>query len=253
MGSSQQKILSTKREGIRKLPKQISESKLKKTMFSHWQKIPVIKEIPESMPEELVLQEVRSAILDILRNGIEEYDEKNDLVDIRHVFSVKELHKLIRERTSKKIKLSNVYFHLNQLKERGFVQIVTSIKEGRQITHFYGRTAKLFLWMGEALDETEATDDSKYLDFIALMQHFNPDLTLENIEPLYKSLLQTNQETHNRVKSWMENNLEKLTELNMDTRDVYNFLKSIDRCNPRSVKVHNKIITLLNFPTDSNT
>ncbi len=253
MRSSQSKVLSTKNERIRKLPKLISESKFKKTIFAHWQKIPVIKEIAESMPEELVLQEVRSAILDILRNGIEEYDERRDLIEIRHVFSVKELHKLIREKISKKIKLSNVYFHLNQLKERGFVQIVTSIKEGRQITHFYGRTAKLFLWMGETLDETELTDDSIFHKFMALMQHFNSDLTVETIETLYKSLLNTKQETHNRVKMWMENNLEKLTELNMDTRDVYNFLRSIDRCNPESIEVHNKIIRLLNFPIDSNT
>ncbi|MFX1538459.1 MAG: hypothetical protein ACFFDI_30065, partial [Promethearchaeota archaeon] len=191
-----------------------------------------------------VLQKVRSTILDILRNGIEEYDEINDVIRVRHVFSVKELHKLIKERISKRIKLSNVYFHLNQLKDREFVQIVTSIKEGRQITHYYGRTAKLFLWMGKE------DDDSKSTKFIALMQAFNPDLTSETLEELYKSLLQTKLDSHNRAKIWLENNVDKLTELNMDTRDVYSFLKSIDRCNPKSIEVYNKTNELLNFPVE---
>ncbi|UCG02937.1 MAG: hypothetical protein JSW11_02900 [Candidatus Heimdallarchaeota archaeon] len=247
MRTSQSEILSTKKEKMRKLPKQISGSELKKIIFAHWQKIPVIKEIPGPMPEELVLQLVRSAILDILRNGIEEYDERNDLTRIRHVFSVKELHKLIKERISKKIKLSNVYFHLNQLKDHDFVQIITSIKEGRQITHYYGRTAKLFLWMGK-----EQKRETEFSHFMALIQYFNPDITSETVKELFMSLLQTKLENHNRAKIWLEKNVDVLTELNVDTRDFYNFLKSIDSCNPRSIEVYNKINELLNFPADSN-
>jgi hypothetical protein len=241
MNSSQ---IKTKKEKIRKLPKQISGSELEKTIFSHWQKIPIIKDIPELMPEDLVLQEVRSAILDILRTGIEEYDEDRDLIQARHVFSVKELHKIIKKRLSKKIKLSNVYFHLNQLKDREFVQIVATIKEGRQITHYYGRTAKLFLWGGKE------ENDPKVSKFITLMQYFNPDLTSETIKGHYESLMEISLESHIRVKTWLENNVEKLTELNVDTRDVYSFLKSIDRCNPKSIEVYNKINELLNFPGD---
>ena len=130
------------------------------------------------------------------------------------------------------------------MKDSEFVQIVTSIKEGRQITHYYGRTAKLFLWMGKEDDESRSNK------FIALMQAFNPDLTSETLEELYESLLQTKLESHNRVKIWLEKNVDKLTELNLDTRDVYSFLKSIDRCNPKSIEVYNKTNELLNFPVD---
>jgi len=241
MNSSQ---TGTKRENIRKLPNKISGSKLEETIFSHWQKIPVIKDIPEVMPEDLILQEVRSGILDIFRNGIEEYDEKRDLIRVRHVFSVKELHKLIKEKLSKKIKLSNVYFHLNQLKDREFVQIVTTIKEGRQITHYYGRTAKLFLWGGKE------EKDPKINKFISLMQYFNPDLTSETIKELYESLMHTSLESHNRVKTWMENNIDTLTEQNMDTRDVYSFLRHLDKCDSKSIELYSKISELLNFPID---
>lgn len=249
MKSSQSKILSIKKKRIRKLPKLQSDPKLKKRLLQHWQDIPVIKEIPETMPA-LVEQEVRSAILDILREGIEEYDEEHDLVEIRHVFSAKELHKLIKERLSIKIKISNVYFHLNKLKDGGYVQIVTSFKEGRQITHFYGRTARLFLWMGEPLDTTDVTDESKFSDFITLLKHFNPDLTSETINELFRSFLQVHQETHDRVKKWMEKNVEILAELNVDTRDVYKFLMSIDRCDSKTIEVSNKILTLFNFPDE---
>jgi len=241
MNSSQ---TGTKRENIRKLPNKISGSKLEETIFSHWQKIPVIKDIPEVMPEDLILQEVRSGILDIFRNGIEEYDEKRDLIRVRHVFSVKELHKLIKEKLSKKIKLSNVYFHLNQLKDREFVQIVATIKEGRQITHYYGRTAKLFLWGGKE------EKDPKINKFISLMQYFNPDLTSETIKELYESLMHTSLESHNRVKTWMENNIDTLTEQNMDTRDVYSFLRHLDKCDSKSIELYSKISELLNFPID---
>ncbi|MHA2246693.1 MAG: hypothetical protein ACXADY_17250 [Candidatus Hodarchaeales archaeon] len=241
MKSSQSKKPSLKKERIRKLPDKISD---------HWQKIPVIKEIPEPMPLKLVKQEVRSEILNVLRKGIEEYDEKQNLVEIRHVFSAKELHKLIKESLSIKIKISNVYFHLNKLIDKGYVQIVTSIKEGRQITHFYGRTARLFLWMGEPLDTTDVTDESKFSDFIIILKRFNPDLTSETVNNLFRSFLQVRQETHDRAKRWMEKNLEIVTELNVDTRDVYKFLMSIDRCDSKTIETYNKLMKLLNFPEE---
>ena len=250
MKSSQSKKFSIKKERIRKLPDQISDPKFKKGIFNHWQKIPVIKEIPEPMPLKLVKQEVRSEILDVLRKGIEEYDEKQDLIEVRHVFSAKELHKLIKERLSIKIKISNVYFHLNKLLDKGYVQIVTSIKEGRQITHFYGRTARLFLWMGEPLDTTDVNDESKFSDFIIILKRFNPDLTSVTINELFRSFLQVYQETHGRAKKWMEKNIEILTELNVDTRDVYKSLRLIDRSDSKTIETYNKIMKLLNFPEE---
>lgn len=248
MKSSQSKIQSAKKERIRKFPSKIPDPKLKKALFDHWQKTPVIKEIPEPMPLELIQQEVRSAILDVLREGVEEYYEKQDLVTIRHVFSAKELHRLIKEKISVKIKISNVYFHINKLKENGYVQIVTSIKEGRQITHFYGRTAKLFLWTEKPLKKEGITDDSVDPNFVALIQHFNPDMTVESINTLFGSFLKTELETHERVKRWMEKHVDVFTKLKVDTRDVYNFLKLLDRCGFETIDVYNSIIKLFNYP-----
>ena len=250
MNSSQSKVSSIKKGRIRKIPKQFSDPKFKKKILTHWQELLVIKEIPEPMPEKLVQQEVRSAILDILRKGIEEYNENLDLVEVRHVFSAKELYKLIKERISVQIKISNIYFHLNRLKDSGYVQIVASIKEGRQITHFYGRTARLFLWTGEPLDKTEVTNDSVHHNFMTLLQHFNPNLTSETINVLYRSFFQAKQENHDQVKKWMEKNIEILTELNVDTRDIYKFLMLIDRCDSKTIEVSNKILTLFNFPDE---
>ncbi|MFX0014351.1 MAG: hypothetical protein ACFFB2_08445 [Promethearchaeota archaeon] len=246
MKSSHSKNSLTKKERLRKFPKYFSDPDLRKTIIEHWKKIAMIKEIPEPMPETLIQQEVRSAILDILREGIEEYDEERDLIVVRHVFSAKELLQLIKERISIQIKISNVYFHLNKLKEKDHIQIVTSIKKGRQITHFYGRTARLFLWMGKL------PDNSMYLNFISLFQHFNPDLTVKAIQGVFNSIVENDQKIHNRAKNWMENNIETLTNLNIDTRDVYNFLKSIDKCNPDSIEVYNHLKKLLNFPHESD-
>ncbi|MFX1284013.1 MAG: hypothetical protein ACFFB5_10175 [Promethearchaeota archaeon] len=246
MKSSQSKTLSIKKKRIRKLPKLLSDPKLKKRLLQHWQEIPVIKEIPEFMPA-LVEQEVRSAILNLLREGIEEYNEEQDLIEMRHVFSAKELRKLINERISKRIKISNVYFHINTLKDNGYLQIVTSIKEGRQITHFYGRTARLFLWIGEPLEKAKITEDSIYLNLKVLLKQFHPDLASEDIKELYRSFLQIKQETHDRVKLWMEKNVEILTKLNVDTREVYSFLKSIDQCNSHTIEIYHRIMKFINF------
>lgn len=240
--SERMKIIG--KEKIPKLPKQLLDPKFRK-ILDHWQQIPTIQEIPTSMPIKLVEQEIRSAILDTLREGILEYDEQNDRVHTRHVFSVKELKKIIGKRVSIKIKISNIYFHLNKLKDKGLIEIVESIKEGRQIIHFFGRTARLFLWIGD-LDDTK----EKFKPFLSLVKHFNPDLELEAIHELFSSLIKTQAETHDRVKRWMEKHEDMIMRSNIDTRDLYIFLKSIDNCNSTTIGFYNKITNLLNFHTE---
>jgi DNA-binding transcriptional ArsR family regulator len=237
------------KEEIKKQPTQTSDPKLRKIFLNHWQNIPVIKEIPEPMPIKLIKQEIRSEILDILRVGVKEYDESNNIFEFRHVFSVKELHKLMKERINTRIKISNVYFHLNRLREKGYIEIVTSIKEGRQTTHFFGRTARLFLWMGEPLETKKIAEDTAYLNFVTLLEQFKPNLASESIEGLYTSFIQAKLESHRRIKQWIKKNEEQLVRLNMDTRDLYQFLKSIDNCNSAIIEVNNKIARLLDFPS----
>ncbi|MFX0184448.1 MAG: hypothetical protein ACFE95_15305 [Candidatus Hodarchaeota archaeon] len=235
---------------IKKQPGQLSDPKLKRILLDHWQKIPIIKEIPEPMPTKLIKQEIRSELLDILREGVEEYNENNEISEIRHAFSVKELHKFVKDRINTKIKISNVYFHLNKLKEKDYIEIVTSIREGRQTTHFFGRTAKLFLWMGESFETKKFTEDTDYLNFVTLLEQFKPNLAIESIEGLYTSFIHTRLESHQRIKQWIKKNEGKLVTLNMDTRDLYQFLKSIDNSNTAIIEVNRKIVSLLDFPTE---
>ncbi|UCE12364.1 MAG: winged helix-turn-helix transcriptional regulator [Candidatus Heimdallarchaeota archaeon] len=240
--SERMKIIG--REKIPKLPIQLSDPKFRKVL-DHWHQIPAVHEIPTSMPTKLVKQEIRSAILDTLREGIMEYDEQNDRVHTRHVFSAKELQKIIGKRVSIKIKISNVYFHLNKLKDKGLIEIVESIKEGRQITHYFGRTARLFLWIGDLDDVKE-----KFKPFHFLLEQFNPDLESDAIQELFSSVMRTQSETHDRVKRWMEKHEDMIMRSNIDTRDLYVFLKSIDNCNRTTIEFYKKITDLLNFPTE---
>ncbi|MFX0149606.1 MAG: hypothetical protein ACFFAJ_02385 [Candidatus Hodarchaeota archaeon] len=235
---------------IKSQPTQLSDPKLKKILLDHWQKIPVIKEIPESMPIQLINQEIRSELLDILREGVEEYDEDKKISEIRHAFSVKELHKLLKERVMTKIKISNVYFHLNKLKEKDYIEIVTSIREGRQITHFFGRTAKLFLWIGEPVEPNKLSEDTDYLRFAILLEHFAPNVTSEFSKELYTSAMQIRKEGHEKIRQWIEKNEEVLMKLNMDTRDLFQFLISIYQCDPSVVEMNRKIARLIEFPCD---
>ncbi|MFX0171165.1 MAG: hypothetical protein ACFE9L_04535 [Candidatus Hodarchaeota archaeon] len=235
---------------IKKKPNQLSDPKLKKILLEHWQKIPIIKEIPEPMPTQLINQEIRSELLDILREGVEEYNEEKKISEIRHAFSVKELHKLIKERVKTKIKISNVYFHLNKLKEKDYIEIVTSIREGRQITHFFGRTAKLFLWIGEPVETNKLSEDTNYLKFATLLEHFAPNVISESSKELYMAAMQIKKEGHEKIRQWIEKNEELLMRLNMDTRDLFQFLISIYQCDPTVIEMNRKIARLIDFPCD---
>ena len=205
-------------------------------------------EIEGPIPSKLVHQEVRSEILDILREGIKEFDESEDQEVIRHVLSSKELHKIIKQNLKTKIKLSNVYFHLHKLEEKGYVEIITSIKEGRHITHYYGRKARLYLWIGEPFEEIK--EKSKFQNIVDILKHFNPELSLDSIESLLNSLVKSKKKTHNLIKQWIESNENVLIDLNLDIRDLYRFLAMIDRCDPTTIELHNKITKLLNFPAN---
>lgn len=231
---------------IRKLPRQLSDPNLKKKILEHWQNVPAILEIEGLPPIKFIHQEVRSEILDILREGIEEYDDSVDRSIIRHVFSSKELHKLIKERLATKIKVSNVYFHLHKLEENGFVEIIASIKEGRHVTHYFGRTARLFLWIGEPIEELK--ENSKFKNIVSVLKHFNPDLPSDSIDLLLTSLVESKKETHTLIKNWIEVNEDLIIKLNLDVRDLYTFLVMINRSDPSTSELHKKIADMLNFP-----
>ncbi|MHA2226772.1 MAG: hypothetical protein ACXAC8_16285 [Candidatus Hodarchaeales archaeon] len=248
--SNSKTVLLNKKNGLGKLPRQLINHPLKKDILDHWRTIPAIIEIVGSIPARLTNQEIRSSILDILREGIEEYDDSDNIKVVRHVFSVKELHKLIKKRISSKIKISNVYFHLHKLEEHNYIKSVGSTTEGRQTTHYYGRTARLFLYIGEG-DETKNLKLNRvFQNIYKLLIHFNRKLTSDSIQELFSSIVQSQNKNHESAKKWIEANEDILLELNIDIREIYLFLRSLNVTRSEIISLNDKVAKLLNFPMD---
>jgi hypothetical protein len=128
------------------VPQNILESPTKDKILDHWIKIPAIEDISDFSAFDLITKsEVRSEIMDLMRIGYEEFNPLTEQSIVRHTFTAKEVLALIQDKTQIKLKLSNVYFHLKLLQEKGFIEPIASIKKGKTTTTFFGRKAKLFV------------------------------------------------------------------------------------------------------------
>ncbi|MFW9995055.1 MAG: hypothetical protein ACFFD4_23660 [Candidatus Odinarchaeota archaeon] len=208
-------------------------------LVNHWKTIPAIKNITDPMAVDFASQEVRSLILAVLREGIVE-DKQS-----RHALSAKELFKTVKKRMDAKIKLSNIYFHLDKLQNQGYVQIVTSIKEGRHITHYFGRTARLFLFSGRQDDKQK-----RFQTLNKLLQHFNPERPEESNRRLFDRAERAWEESEKKLNKWMERNEEILLELDIDLRQIYSFLMEVDTFSSGAIELNTEFAKLLRFPPE---
>jgi DNA-binding transcriptional ArsR family regulator len=229
------------------IPDQINLSQKKLMIINHWQEIPSILEI-EDPGIKIRKQELRSEILAILREGIKEYDKQRDEVISRHVFSAKEMQEYLEKKLIKKPSLSNIYFHLEKLQESELIKVVASIKEGRHVTQYYGRTAKLFLYKQKESDINLESNDKFFQKLDELIKKFNSDRDTEFNEQLFFNLRMAKKRTSRRVQSWIQENERILNELNLDLPKIYNLLTRIDILD--SVELYTKTARLLNFPVD---
>ncbi|MFX0173936.1 MAG: hypothetical protein ACFE9L_18785 [Candidatus Hodarchaeota archaeon] len=228
-------------------PKQINLSQKKLTIINQWQEIPSILEI-EDPGVKIRKQKLRSEILAILREGIKEYDKQRDEVIIRHVFSAKEMQEFLEKKLKKRPSLSNIYFHLEKLQESELIKVVASIKEGRHVTQYYGRTAKLFLYKQKESDINLESDDKFFQKLNELIKKFNPDRDTEFNEQLFFNLRMAKKRTSRRVQSWIQENEEILNELHLDLPKIYNLLTRIDIL--ESEELYTEITRLLKFPVE---
>ncbi|MFX0062204.1 MAG: hypothetical protein ACFFC7_08440 [Candidatus Hermodarchaeota archaeon] len=219
----------------------------KKYLIDYWTSLPATKQIQEpiEVTEKLLKQEIRSAIVDILREGIVdeidevevEYQDKR-----RHALTAQELREHIKKRLETQIKLSTVYFHLQKLQEHGYIQIVTIIKQGRSNIAYYGRTAKLFLFPNKM-------DSLKEIHFInklsKLISELNPNQEEEQTIELVKKLQKLNIEMEQTINKWIEKNEEFINKISIDVKALFYFLAILGRTSPRIAKIQAEITKLL--------
>ncbi|MFW9778427.1 MAG: hypothetical protein ACFFE8_06185 [Candidatus Heimdallarchaeota archaeon] len=208
------------------IPQNILKSPARDRILNHWAVIPAIEDITDFSAFDLITKsEVRSAIMDLMRLGSEEFDPVTETTVVRHAFTAKEMLALIRSQIKKKITLSNVYFHLGLLEEKGFIEPIASIKIGRTTTSFFGRKAKLFFALADSGKE-EFLEDDKTGKFLALLAEMDPSASLTDHKELMNQLRERRNELHSSIKKWisLEENEKMLVKLNIDLRDLYGFL-----------------------------
>ena len=187
-------------------------------------------------------QDVRSAIMDLLRVGVKEYDSTTESHIQRYVLSPKEIHLKINVNKKQKINLSNVYFHLEKLRGKGYIKTVAEIKIKRQIVNYYGRTAKLFLLSGSQKENNDWLSDF----FLAINKNFDKN-ELAKLNNKFQTVFKNSYELR---RQWLENNQEILSQSNLDPRNIYKFLTILDSASEPIREILVEFRKLLNYPTD---
>ncbi len=202
----------------------------RKVLFDYWNSIPTLKFI--NAPEKIYKsQPIRRAIVQILREGLEEPIENEKKLK-RNALSATELKKLLLERKDIKISQTNLYFHLNVLKDAGFIQVGAILLEGpdhRIKTNYYGRVARnLFI-----TDQELSLEASKqqFMEFEKLAKKINLPLPKDfiSLPRKYHDLMN---ERYKLLANWLVKQEPILEEGQINISDVFEFLKILDRLNP---------------------
>lgn len=230
------------------VPQKILNSPSKEKILNQWNNIPAIKETYDFTTFELMTQGVRSIIVDLLREGIMEYNPITNQCVTRHVFSAKEILNYVKKNLSVEITPQNIYFHLSKLEEAGIITRVASIKAGRHSTHYFGRTARLFVNVGSP-SEKEYLNDEKIGKINDLLKRINPDIPEEIPQVVFNELKESTDESRERIKEWMAEYEKLIIDLNIDFRDIYEILFLIDRFDKTTIEITRKIAKLFKYPS----
>jgi len=200
----------------------------RKLLFDFWRVVPTIRFMDESF-FTIMNQEIRSEILDILREGIlDDSILNNERRRRRYALNAQELQKFVGERLQREITLSNIYFHLQKLKEIDCVQELVSIREGKYNVAYFGRTAKLFSSSIRDSEKIREKLNTLRKLFIRLLPSLNPKIDKETIMNLFDEIYQYRLEREQLRFAWLEKHAELLTDLEFDILIIDKFLMELD-------------------------
>ncbi|MFX0091435.1 MAG: hypothetical protein ACFFBD_06700, partial [Candidatus Hodarchaeota archaeon] len=202
-----------------------------------------IKMIATEKKRDTMNQPLRSLILKILRTGVIDSDLSQDQKSqIRHALDPKELLFLANQKLERKVKLPNIYFHLDKLQETGLVQPIVTLFDGRYEIRYFGRIAKFFLY-----SPSEAKVD-RFEDFFNslsdLIRAFNPKIHEQEVYKLFKQYQLNRRIQSEKIIEWIKTNENVLIECNTDIADLYHFLSNLYP-NHQAFQIHLKISELI--------
>jgi hypothetical protein len=222
--------------------------KKRELLFDFWKNIPIICNMKASC-YKVAFQEVRSTILDILREGIrDEFPSGTGIHKRRHALSAQECQKYVSERLERKVKLSNIYFHLKRLDEIGLIKEITTIRGKKHSIAYYGRTAQLFHFGGSDSDDKTEAEDKIRLVITSIFKSLNPTLKEAQISELFETLYSHQKQRKNARDEWMANHSELLNSLEFDILDIDKFLVYLEMSTPDGLELATQFHKLLKFP-----
>lgn len=216
-----------------------------KELFDYWKYVPNIKKVDSEKNYNLVKQPVRNLIVRSLREGIEDFNPILKQNSIRYALSAIEIQQKIGGRLDSKIKLSNIYFHLEKLISTGFIVEVKTIKKGKHKVTYYGRTAKIFNL--ESHNQIRIAEKSLLSDIAFIQNKIDSE---KGINEDFIKLL--NKATEFRCKladKWFENRLETVAFSKVPIPELFDFLISLSMFNKDIVKIYKDLADLLGITT----
>lgn len=233
--------------------------------FDFWVTLPVVGEFPEEVFKKIIRPTPRSAILDILVEGIQEPHPVSGEPKIRRALSATEIldrlngneKKGIKPRTSmgidiEPVKRTNLYFHLEKLEENGVIKVVVTTRTGKRTTTFYGRVAKAILPVHNVSHETYVDPKQVLMDspdFTKLLSTLSPDVQESAIKEaivLAKRMFNYNYQT--QMTDWYQANGDALQGLDFDIRKLIDLFSILFRYDHKTVSGLVRLAELLKLP-----
>jgi Fe2+ or Zn2+ uptake regulation protein len=187
--------------------------------FNFWKDVQTIIEIEEDTFNNVVDQEFRGAILEILRKGI--LDKQK--LSTRHAMSAQEMLPKIQEKLESEVKLTNVYFHLEKLEKAGLIREITKKLEGRHYVKYFGRTSKLII-CGKS-EDTESQKVRFLNPVYKIGEALKVNINKQRLNEIAEAIQYRRDELYHFEKEWIEKNHETLSNLDIDVLDLFVFLK----------------------------
>ncbi len=229
------------------IEKKASKEEIMTTFYSHWQNLPIYRELDPTKFKKLS-QPIRHKIIAILSTGISDINPSTNENAKRHVLSAREIMDQLKSKFELEVKKSNLYFHIQQLEDEGIIEMVDQIPTGKRFTTYYSRTAKVFYPKNQEEDIREKVQEHSPLrqpEIKELIKRMNPDLSIEDIEKTMSEAEGINNFDQDLFRRWVNRNQQYTEGLDINFISFHNFISILNRYDMKTIKGLTKLAKYL--------
>jgi hypothetical protein len=212
-------------------------------LYDYWDKIPPFEYI-DVPKEKYYSHPVKSEIIGLFREGIEEKSPEGK-TKVRHALNVLEIKELLEKRKDIVMSSTNLYFHLDILREIGLVKIVATLQKGphgRNKVKYFGRVARNLFVSSEQITLSSYTKRFNEFQKLANILQFSLPKDYLNLP---QKLLETKQQYYKVLGNWLVDHEDLIAKEKLDMGALYDFLKMINEINPKYNDLFNEVFSLL--------